>query len=285
LLFGAFAALVGAALIGDNEERCLQEKLDGLIKKPAFNDANGVELVWPYAVTPVNMTGLRDVCPPPRGLHDEAHAFVLAENGSVDVQCRARGFGKRGLELTLANLGGESLDVDLPAGSVFVARNCGGRTQPLITQEDLRVALSPGEKRTLPLDVYCGDSGGSVPRCCMALSQYVVEREHLGSQRTVWQWSARFQPVSGSAASPAREDFETLQESFGMSRREVQSMLHEFDAIAKRSATAREQEVVNVRHQITEARRRRSSHSSSSASGGSGFGGGRSSGGGAGCSW
>jgi len=55
----------------------------------------------------------------------------------------------------------------------------------------------------------------------------------------------------------------TLQASFGMSRREVQSMLHEFDAIAQSSATAREQEVVNVRHQITEARRRiSSSHSS-----------------------
>lgn len=286
LLGGGF--LLACALLGDDDERRLQKQLDGLRAKPVFKDSAGVELPWPYAVAPARMTGLVDACSPGRGLHEEEHAFLLAADGSLELQCRAAGFGAHGLELSLFNLGSKSLTVELPAGSLFVARGAPFRTQPLITQETLTVQLAPGEQRTLPVDVYCGDSHGSVPRCHMTLSQYVLEKEHLGSQRSVWQWSAGFQPMSGGAALPASEDFQTLEESFGMSQAEVRSMLDELDAIARRSDAARQQEVVDVRNQISAARQLREARSSSSgsrSSGGGSFGGGRSSGGGAGCSW
>jgi len=278
-------------LLWDDDERRLQKRLDGLLAEPVFNDAVGAELPWPYAVAPANMPGLRDVCDPDQDSQEGEHAFLLTANSALELQCRAAGFGKRGLELSLFNPGSSSLTVELPAGSLFVAHGARSRTQPLITQEALTVQLAPGEQRILAIDVYCGDSHGSVPRCDMTLSQYVLEREHLGSQHSVWRWSAGFQPTSGGAALPAGEDFQTLEESFGMSRAEARSLLDELDAVARRSDAARQQEVLDVRSQLSAARRRkeaarsRGSSGGSSSGGGGGFGGGRSSGGGAGVSW
>jgi len=298
-LWGAGLAFLGS-LILDSEEQRLEKQLDGLLRKPVFKDAAGAELAWPYAVDPAKMTGLRDVCSPGQGLRDEAHPFALVAQGLLEISCRAAGFGKRGLELTLVNPSSDSLAVEVPAGSLFVADRANHRTQPLVIQESETVILAPGEQRTLAFDVYCGDSGGSIPRCAMTLSQYVVEEQHLASQRALWLWSARFQQRSGSAAAlPASEDFRTLQESFGILEEEARSMLEEVDAIAQRGAAAREQEVLRMRQQITEARQRREAAQARSSSGsggsysgggggfsgGSGFGGGRSSGGGAGCSW
>jgi len=285
---GALALL--CTLIDGDKEQHLQQKLYCLLQKPVFKNADGIELAWPYAVAPGNIAGLRDICSQQDGLRHEAHAFVIAKKGLLKVQCRALGFGKRGLEVSLANPCSHSLTVELPAGSLFVADDTCRRVQPLITQELLKVELAPGEQRILLFDVFCGDSQGSVPRSSMTLTQYVVGKENLRSQRAVWHWSAPLQSSSGGASSPASEDFRTLEESFGISQQEASSMLEEFRAIATRSNTAREQEVSSLRQQIAEAREVRSTRGSlyssgSRSSGGSSFGGGRSSGGGAGCSW
>lgn len=288
---GLFLLLGGAlaALPSESEVERLERELAALQERITFKDAGGAAVSWPYSANAATM-GLVEA-------RSACHAFDLAEKGLVTLDVRASGFGRRALMLYVHNKGQEALTVELPAGSLFAAAPASnGRMQPLITTQAHNLNLDAGEEKEVLLDAYCGDSGAFIPRGSMTLSPYKVSDTHLTSQAALWSWTAPYQQRhEGRSAlgGLASEDFQTLEESFGMRRRDAEVLLHELFQVTERSIAAHEDKQLALHHEIRRARIRaaeeaakpRSGSRSGGGGGSSGFGGGFSSGGGGSCSW
>lgn len=298
--FGAFVA--AAWFFGDSETNDpvlvdLKRQLAALDHPSVFRDSKGAAHPWPYRVKPDSMD-LLDVSSESHSQQQQEqlphvqNLYMLACNGQLSFSARARGFGQQALEIHIRNNSSDAVVVELPAGSMFVA-NAAERTQPLIAKESSSEWLGSDEERTLQIDVYCGDSGGTVPRCNMVLSPYILPQEYLDSQRSVWSWSAPYQPC-GTAWRPAVEDYSTLEKCFGMSRPDVEALARDCLARAGDSARARDEQRESLHRRIAaesariqreREQRSRDQIARSGTSGSRGFSGGCSAGGGAGSSW
>lgn len=224
--------------------------------------------------------------------HDNG-LFTLISDGKVKAYITAHGFSKSALTLIVHNVtSDELLRLEIPEGSVFVA-DSRARIQPLVTRTPATIMLQPGEEHALSLDVFCGDSGASVPAGGqqMLLSPYSVAQEHLANQVCVWRWSAPFQPA-GKVDVPAFDAYCASSECEAARHVDLHLLRHQLEATTQASAARRQHEVVALlsditaeRRRIKESRKSRSGGSGGSSSGSVGFGGGCSSGGGSGCSW
>merc|ERR1712008_536647 len=98
------------------------------------------------------------------------------------------------------------------------------------------------------------DSGGSVPHGSLVISPYVLSSKHLGTQASVWRWSARYQP-RGSEWDAASQDFQTLEDSFGMQRDEVEHLLRQLEESVSRANDELDREIQCTRQRIVEQKR------------------------------
>lgn len=298
-LLGGLLLLGGLACTETGEGsklKQLEKQLRELDEPSVFTDATGASLPWPYQSPPSHMDMLDVTLHPAPASQD--HPFNLACSRKLTVCATANGFGQRSLEVNFHNISQDDVVLHLPAGALFVAGSDCSRIQPLISKEAVRERIASGEKMTVLLDAYCGDSGASIPAGNMTLSPYMLQEAHLGTQLSVWRWAARFQQIGQTERCPAAADFRTLEHSFGIAREEAEQWFAQLQADVNRGHAEREQQKDVLRSSIhveqarlkrlAEERARSRSESRRGggwSSSGSSFGGGCSSGGGAGCSF
>lgn len=287
LMLGGLACLLQEQPLHSDELTKLEDQLSFLHGSKGFKNADGAHTPWPYQVPP-QMMGLLDVTSQPLCT---SHPFTLASSGQLAVKAHATSFGKRSLELTLHNISQEDVIMHLPVGSMFVPPSENNQ-QPLICKDAVFETLAPGEEKKVTLDTYCGDSSAAIPHGLTVLSPYVLQEVSLATQADVWRWSAKFRPHRVALRHPAADEFDTLRESFGMTRTVVEDLCKELHATGAKHHSQREERVASLRASIekeqkrlTQVRHEERSRRSSSHGSSSSFGGGRSCGGGAGCSY
>ncbi len=171
-------------------------------------------LRWPYRSDPARMGML---------VADERHVASAVAAGRVSADVHGRQFGRGSLRLSVRSLADEHLQLHIPAGSLCIPDSTSEQT--LIASKDTQLELAPGQVVDLGLDAFCGISSNACPRGPMELSRYVVPREVVTSQRSVWHWSSPHEPSSDAGArswffwdddrpTPARQEFDIIEREF-----------------------------------------------------------------------
>lgn len=83
------------------------------------------------------------------------------KQGKIKVTTAYQSLGEKGISLTVKNNGNQPLTISIPGGTIFSPNE--NDEQVLMNIEEERLALSPGQVKTIQVDGYCTQRNKSAP--------------------------------------------------------------------------------------------------------------------------